>query len=89
MVLSDRFGSQGPQQGLLKRTLVYVAGFGLGSLLIAGLLSFALVSIAEAVLERPTKPSTTTSKNLPIGAKKPASKAPAGRAKPAPPKGKK
>ena len=35
---------------LLKRTLLSVTGFGLGSLLIAGLLSMVFVGVAESVL---------------------------------------
>jgi len=52
MVLSDRFASKTPAS-LLKRTVLYVCGFGLGALLIVGGLSFALVSIAEGLLPKP------------------------------------
>jgi hypothetical protein len=57
MVLSDRFAGKSPPS-LLKRTLLYVLAFGLGSLLIAGVLSFAMVSIAEGVLPAPRDGST-------------------------------
>lgn len=49
MVLSDKFAAK-PRAGLLKRTLLYVLGFGLGSLAIASVLSFTLMSIAGSVI---------------------------------------
>lgn len=49
MVLSDKFAAK-PRAGLLKRTLFYVLGFGLGSLAIATILSVALMSIAGSVI---------------------------------------
>jgi hypothetical protein len=49
MVLSDRYGGK-PKAGVLKRTLLYVVAFGLGSLLLAAGLSFAMVSLAEGLL---------------------------------------
>lgn len=45
--------------GLLKRTLISVTGFGLGSLLLAGLLSLIFVGAAESLL--PATPSDTDS----------------------------
>ena len=49
---------------LLKRTLLSVTGFGLGSLLIAGVLSLVFVGVAESVLpassDRDTLPNQAT-----------------------------
>ena len=52
MVLSDRFGGK-PRPSLLKRTLIYVLGFALGSLMLVGILSFTMMSIAEGVFPPP------------------------------------
>ncbi len=49
MVLSDRFGGM-PRRSLLGQTLLYVLGFGFGALLVVGVLSFTMVSIAEGLL---------------------------------------
>ncbi len=51
MVLSDRYGGK-PPSSLLKRTLIYVVSFGLGALLVVGVLSFTMVSIAEGLLPK-------------------------------------
>lgn len=58
MVLSDRFsGEQSPS--LVRRTVLYVLGFGLGALAFAAAVSFVFVSIAEGVLpDAPSEPST-------------------------------
>ena len=56
MVLSDRFAGKTPPT-LLKRTVLYVLAFGLGSLLIVTVLGFAMVSIAEGVLPAPKEAS--------------------------------
>jgi hypothetical protein len=61
MVLSDRFAGKTPRS-LLKRTLLYVLAFGLGSLLIASILGFAMVSIAEGVLPAPKDSATAPRK---------------------------
>lgn len=49
MVLSDRYGGT-KRPSIVKRTVIYVVSFGLGSLLIAALLSVAFVSLAEGLL---------------------------------------
>src|SRR5690606_10048880 len=49
MVLSDRFSGD-PNQSLLKRTAIYVLGFGLGALALVTVVGFTVVSIAEGVL---------------------------------------
>ncbi len=49
MVLSDKFGTP-PRGGLVKRTVLYVLGFGLGSLAVAGVLSLILTTIADSVM---------------------------------------
>ena len=49
MVLSDRYGGA-KRPSIIKRTVIYVASFGLGSLVIAALLSVAFVNLAEEVL---------------------------------------
>ncbi len=59
MVLSDRYGGK-PRPSILKRTLLYVAIFGFGTLLISALLGFATTSIAESVL--PASKSSRTKK---------------------------
>ncbi len=68
MVLSDRYGGA-KRPSILKRTIIYVASFGLGSLLIAALLSLAFVSLAEGVL--PAKGVTPKSGELVTTDKKP------------------
>lgn len=50
MVLSDRFAGNTPSPSILRRTVLYVLGFGLGSLAVAGLLSLIFVSVADSVL---------------------------------------
>lgn len=49
MVLSDKFGGK-PQPSLVKTTLLYVLSFGLGALIIVGILSFTFVAIADSIL---------------------------------------
>jgi hypothetical protein len=93
MVLNEGSSSK-PQRGIVKRTLIYVLGFGLGSLGIASCLSFAMMSVADGVMPSDTaKPAATTAPKI-IGAtdgagakskpklspRKPASKARRGRA---------
>ena len=58
MVLSDKYGGK-PQPSLVKTTLLYVLSFGLGALIIVGILSFTFVAIADSILpgDKP-KPST-------------------------------
>jgi hypothetical protein len=48
MVLSDRLGNK--TRSPLARTLIYVAAFGLGSLFLSAILSWAMVGIAEGML---------------------------------------
>ena len=89
MVLSDKYGGK-PRGGLLKRTLIYVLSFGLGALLVVGILSFTMVAIADGLLPNassgaPTKGAAKSdgtpagpgkpAADLPNPAKKPASKA--------------
>ncbi len=63
MVLSDSLSGKGGQRGgILRRTLIYVLAFGLGSLLIAGLLSLVAVTVVEGALPQPDEPSRTPSK---------------------------
>lgn len=70
MVLNENFGSK-PRGGIIKRTLLYVLGFGLGSLLIAGVLSFTMMSIADGVMPSGSakKPAGTAAPKI-IGAPK-------------------
>ena len=49
MVLSDTLRGNRPAS-LFQRTLLYIFGFGIGSLAVAGLLSFVFVSAAEGLL---------------------------------------
>jgi len=49
MVLSDKFGGK-PKPSLVKQTLLYVLSFGLGALIIVGVLSFTFVAIADSIL---------------------------------------
>ncbi len=65
MVLSDKAK---PRAGILKRTIIYVLGFGFGSLAIAGVLALSMMSIADAVI--PSKNASTASSTGPniIGA---------------------
>ena len=51
MVLSDRYGGK-PRASLLRRTLIYVLSFGLGALVLVGVLGFTMVSIAEGLLPK-------------------------------------
>lgn len=46
MVLSDRLGGA-PRPSIVRKTALYVLGFGLGALAVAVVLSFALVSATE------------------------------------------
>ena len=73
MVLSDRFGGK-PRPSNVKRTLIYVAAFGIGSLLVSLLLGFTATSIAETVL-----PSAKSSRAKKRSSK--ANKGPRGRLK--------
>mgnify|MGYP001424982043 CR=1 FL=1 len=85
MALSDKYGGK-PRPSLVKRTLAYIAVFGLGALLIATVLSFTLVSIAESVLppaksrRNTTKASDKTPESKKDSDKKGTSKARRGRA---------
>jgi hypothetical protein len=57
MVLSDRYAGK-PRPTLLRRTLIYVLSFGLGALLLVGVLGFTMVSIAEGLLPKtPERPA--------------------------------
>jgi hypothetical protein len=57
MVLSDKFGGN-PKPNLVKQTLIYVLSFGLGALLIVGVLSFTFVTIADSLLPGDKNKST-------------------------------
>jgi len=57
MVLSDRFGGK-PKPSLLKRTLLFVALFGLGALAIPVVISFVLVSLVEKPATSPAAASS-------------------------------
>ena len=59
MVLSDRYGGKS-RPSILKRTLLYVAIFGFGALLVSALLGLVTTSIAEAIL--PPSKSVRTKK---------------------------
>jgi hypothetical protein len=59
MVLSDRYGGK-PRPSIVKRTLLHIAVFGVGALLISALLGFVTTSIAESVL--PSAGTSTRSK---------------------------
>lgn len=65
MVLSDKFGTTS-EPSLVRRTLVFVLGFGLGSLALVSLLSLIMVSIAEGVL--PEAKEQRGGSKAPIGA---------------------
>ncbi len=52
MVLSDRYGGK-QRATLARRTLLYILSFGLGALLLVGVLGFTMVSIAEGLLPKP------------------------------------
>ncbi|MEM9694271.1 MAG: hypothetical protein AAGA56_17100 [Myxococcota bacterium] len=56
MVLTDRFAGAPPTGSLFKRTLVYILGFGLGSLAVTALAAFVLVSIADGIFSGEDKP---------------------------------
>jgi hypothetical protein len=66
MVLSDRFGAK-PKPSLMKRTLIYVLSFGLGALLIVGLMSVTFVTIADSLLPS-SKDKPTSSRKADDGA---------------------
>ena len=55
MVLSDRFAGK-PRPSLAKRTLLYVLGFGLGSLAFVGIVSLIMVSVTEGIFPAPKGP---------------------------------
>lgn len=57
MVLSDRFGGK-PKPNLAKQILLYVLSFGLGALVIVGVLSFTFVTIADTLLPGDKSKST-------------------------------
>ena len=59
MALSERLTSVFGGNGIVKRTLLYVAGFGLASLLVVWLLSLGFVSLAETLL--PTRAGAAAS----------------------------
>jgi hypothetical protein len=64
MVLNEKLGAR-PRAGLVKRTILYVLGFGLGSLAFAGCLSFAMMSIADAALpSKDAKAAGTTAPKI-------------------------
>jgi cell division septation protein DedD len=78
MVLSDRFGGKQPP-GLAKKIALYVAGFGLGTLLLSVVLGLAATLVAESALSEPSgAPSAAAA---PAAAGK-APRPPAPRAKP-------
>jgi hypothetical protein len=52
MALADRLTSVFGGSSMIKRTLFYVAGFGLASLLVVWLLGLGVVSLAEGLLPR-------------------------------------
>ena len=58
MVLSDKFGGK-PKPSLARTTLLYVLSFGLGALIIVGILSFTFVAIADSILpgDKPKAPA--------------------------------
>lgn len=60
MVLSDKFGGK-PKPSLVKQTLIYVLSFGLGALLIVGVLSLTFVTIADSLLPGDKAKSTAKS----------------------------
>ena len=92
MVLNEKLSAK-PRGGLVKRTLLYVLGFGLGSMAIAGCMSFAMMAITDGVMpSKEAKPASTVAPKI-IGtptddakkgttklSPKPASKARRGRA---------
>jgi hypothetical protein len=61
MVLSDRFGGK-PRPSIMKQTLLYVLGFGLGSLALVGVLSLTMVAIAEGIMPSDTPAKSTSDK---------------------------
>ena len=64
MVLNEKLGAK-PRASIVKRTILYVLGFGLGSLAMAGCLSFAFMSVAEGVMpSKNAKPSSTAAPNI-------------------------
>ena len=67
MVLSNRLTGIPQRGGLAKRTLIYMAAFGLGSLLVVSLLSFVLVSLADGLLPDPSGPASPVDTALPAG----------------------
>jgi hypothetical protein len=59
MVLSDKYAGK-PEASIVKKTLLYVLGFGFGALALVGLLSLIMVSIAEGILpSAEEKPATS------------------------------
>lgn len=64
MVLNEKLGAK-PRASIAKGTILYVLGFGLGSLAMAGCLSFAFMSVAEGVMpSKDVKPTGTTAPNI-------------------------
>jgi len=53
--------------GIVKRTVIYVAAFGLGSLLVVWLLELGFVSLAEGLLPRPGSTAAATGSALVTG----------------------
>ena len=52
MTLSDKFAGR-PRAGLFARTMLYVAAFGGGALVLSALLGFVSVSLVEALSPKP------------------------------------
>ena len=57
MVLSESYTK--PPSNIWKRTLIYVLAFGLGSLMVAGLLGFGAMSVADKLLPQPKDRTAT------------------------------
>jgi len=57
MVLSESHTK--PPSNIWKRTLIYVLAFGFGSLIVATLLGFTAISVAEGLLPQPKDRTAT------------------------------
>jgi hypothetical protein len=57
MVLSESHAK--PPSNIWKRTLIYVLAFGFGSLMVASLLGFTAISVAEGLLPQPKDRTAT------------------------------
>lgn len=80
MVLSDRFGGKTPAS-FAKKIALYVAGFGLGSLLLSVALGLLATCAAESVLPAGEEAPTLSASAI-IGPKTPRGTTPAMRGKP-------